>query len=55
MMLTMAAVMTVSAAACAQNRGEKRMQTDNKTLVVYLSRIVAMSFCEPGLSDFLSS
>lgn len=29
MTLTMAAVMTVSAAACAQNRGEKRMQTDN--------------------------
>lgn len=37
MMLTMAAVMTVSAAACAQNRGEKRMQTDNKALVVYFS------------------
>ena len=37
MMLTMAAVMTVSAAACAQNRGEKRMQTDSKALVVYFS------------------
>lgn len=40
MMLTMAAVMTVSAAACAQNRGEKRMQTDNKALVVYFQRPV---------------
>ena len=35
--LTLAAVMTMSLAACAQNKGENNMQTDNKTLVVYFS------------------
>ena len=36
-MLTLAAVMTMSLAACAQNKGEKSMQTENKALVVYFS------------------
>ena len=36
-MLTLAAVMTMSFAACAQNKGEKNMQTENKPLVVYFS------------------
>ena len=36
-MLTLAAVMTMSFAACAQNRGESNMQTENKPLVVYFS------------------
>ena len=36
-MLTLAAVMTISFAACAQNKGEKNMQTENKALVVYFS------------------
>ena len=35
--LTLAAVMTMSLAACAQDRGEKNMQTENKALVVYFS------------------
>lgn len=35
--LTLAAVMTMSFTACAQNKGEKRMQTENKPLVVYFS------------------
>ena len=35
--LTLAAVMTMSFAACAQNKGEKSMQTENKALVVYFS------------------
>ena len=35
--LTLAAVMTMSLAACAQNKGEKSMQTENKALVVYFS------------------
>ena len=35
--LTLAAVMTMSLAACAQNKGEKNMQTENKPLVVYFS------------------
>ena len=34
---TLAAVMTMSFAACAQNKGEKSMQTENKPLVVYFS------------------
>ena len=36
-MLTLAAVMTMSLAACAQNKGEKNTQTENKPLVVYFS------------------
>ena len=36
-MLTLAAVMTLNFAACAQNKGEKNMQTGNKPLVVYFS------------------
>ena len=36
-MLTLAAVMTMSLAACAQDKGEKNMQTGNKALVVYFS------------------
>ena len=36
-MLTLAAVMTMSLAACAQDKGEKNMQTENKALVVYFS------------------
>ena len=36
-MLTLAVVMTMSFAACAQNKGEKNMQTENKPLVVYFS------------------
>ena len=36
-MLTLAAVMTMSLAACAQNKEEKSMQTENKALVVYFS------------------
>lgn len=36
-MLTLAAVMTMGFAACAQNKGEKNMQTENKPLVVYFS------------------
>ena len=35
--LTLAAVITMSFAACAQNKGEKNMQTENKPLVVYFS------------------
>ena len=35
--LTLAAVMTMSFAACAQNKGEKNMQTESKPLVVYFS------------------
>ena len=35
--LTLAAVMTMSLAACAQDKGEKNMQTENKPLVVYFS------------------
>ena len=35
--LTLAAVMTMSLAACAQDKGEKNMQTENKALVVYFS------------------
>ena len=35
--LTLAAVMTMSFAACAQNKREKSMQTENKSLVVYFS------------------
>ena len=35
--LTLAAVMTMSFAACAQNKGEKIVETDSKTLVVYFS------------------
>ena len=35
--LTLAAVMTMSLAACAQDKGEKNMQTGNKALVVYFS------------------
>ena len=35
--LALAAVMTISLAACAQNKGEKSMQTENKALVVYFS------------------
>ena len=37
MILTLAAVMTMSFAACAQNKEEKSMQTENKALVVYFS------------------
>ena len=36
-MLTLAAAMTMSLAACAQDKGEKNMQTGNKALVVYFS------------------
>ena len=35
--LTLTAVMTLSFAAYAQNKGEKSMQTENKPLVVYFS------------------
>ena len=35
--LTLIAVMTLSFAACAQNKGEKSMQTENKPLVIYFS------------------
>ena len=35
--LTLAVVMTMSFAACAQNKEEKNMQTENKPLVVYFS------------------
>ena len=35
--LTLAAVMTMSFAACAQNKGEKNMPTGDKPLVVYFS------------------
>lgn len=35
--LTLATVMTMSFAACAQNKGEKIVETDSKTLVVYFS------------------
>ena len=35
--LTLAAVMTMSFAACAQNKEEKNMQTGNKPLVAYFS------------------
>ena len=37
MILTLTAVMTMSFAACAQNKGEKNMQTEGKSLVVYFS------------------
>lgn len=36
-MLTLAAVMTLHFAACAQNKGGNDMQTESKTLVVYFS------------------
>lgn len=36
-MLTLAAVMALCLAACAQSKGEKKMQTGNKPLVVYFS------------------
>ena len=35
--LTLAVAMTMSFAACAQNKGEKNMQTESKPLVVYFS------------------
>ena len=35
--LTLATVMTMSFAACAQNKGDSNMQTENKPLVVYFS------------------
>lgn len=35
--MTLMAVMTMSLAACAQNKGEHNMQTGNKSLVVYFS------------------
>ena len=35
--LALAAIMTLSLVACAQNKGRKRMQTERKTLVVYFS------------------
>ena len=35
--LTLAAVITMSFTACAQNKGKKRMQTEHKPLVVYFS------------------
>ena len=35
--LTLTAVMILSFAACAQNKGEKSMQTENKPLVIYFS------------------
>ena len=35
--LTLAAVMTMSFAACAQNKGDSNMQNENKPLVVYFS------------------
>ena len=35
--LALAAIMTLSLVACAQNKGGKRMQTERKTLVVYFS------------------
>lgn len=36
-LMTLAAVMTMSFAACAQNKGEQKMKTENKPLVVYFS------------------
>ena len=36
-MLTLAAVMAMSLAACAQDKGEQNMQSGNKPLVVYFS------------------
>ena len=36
-MLTLAAVMTMSFAVCAQDKGDSNMQTENKPLVVYFS------------------
>ncbi len=36
-MLTLAAATAMSLAACAQNKGEKSMQVENKPLVVYFS------------------
>ena len=36
-LLILAAVMTMGFAACAQNKGEKSMQTENQPLVVYFS------------------
>ena len=38
--LALAAIMTLSLVACAQNKGGKRMQTERKTLVVYFSATV---------------
>ena len=35
--LTLVAAMTMSFAACAQNKGDSNMQTENKPLVVYFS------------------
>lgn len=35
--LTLASVIIMSFAACAQNKGEKSMQTENKPLIVYFS------------------
>lgn len=35
--LTLTAAIIICFAACAQNKGEKSMQTENKTLVVYFS------------------
>ena len=35
--LTLAAAMTMNFAACAQNKGDGNMQTDNKQLIVYFS------------------
>ncbi len=35
--LTLAVVMTMNFTACAQNKGEKSMQNENKVLVVYFS------------------
>ena len=52
--LTLAAVMTMSLAACAQNKGENNMQTDNKTLVVYFSATETTTKAARTIADITS-
>ncbi|MCD7816181.1 MAG: NAD(P)H-dependent oxidoreductase [Bacteroides sp.] len=52
--LTLAAVMTMSLAACAQNKGENNMQTDNKTLVVNFSATGTTAKAARTIADITS-
>lgn len=49
--LTLVAIMTMSFAACAQSKGEKNMQTENKPLVVYFSATSTTAKAARMISD----
>lgn len=51
---TLAAVMTLSFAACGQNKGEKSMQTENKPLVVYFSATGTTAMVARTIADITS-